>query len=589
MLTTNALLPAAPKGLDRFLIGLQELINEPVSGLRNLEELVLVWLRNRGLIYNPDWGPLSRIVHLHLVEHSRQFHAKQLTGAEVFNELPQGEDYLLEIRLNEAVLVQLGVQNQVGDYRQQKVILPTFVNVNKLLDEVVVAASISQTIHTGVTDASVPVVSGFQTHFVGTRLEDLLLHCYEPSTGQLRRLPSNTTLAEVGVSSNNSLIVYSAQLAGGSGVSKMARTSVAVTLLRQWVTRVFDVPIDVRRDRLLQWLANAFDLDDRREPDLLVFVSEFPTRSDFQPTTTSVERADLNEDSSPGPVAPIIIALADLEVYAGPDEYDFPLVGIMAKGQSARVTGTSQSRTWWQIDFQDFTNGLCWVQAKFVEARHVANVPQMPEPRVWKRGSLYEMGVLQDVNTHILMAFPNEIDWLRRRFHEKFRENWEVKRLAITPEDELVVRFAAPANPFDVYLRIIKENWFLQTRLFATPLQRRVGSDVIVDKTFLNYSGSLQNRIAPARIAIDQQLRLVLQMTMTKMSFQELVKRDINPVEFLADSANVVRPELDDWLTNNGFLNHNPVESLADSANVIRPELEDWPTNKSFLNHEVDL
>ncbi len=57
-----------------------------------------------------------------------------------------------------------------------------------------------------------------------------------------------------------------------------------------------------------------------------------------------------------------IRALAEVAVHAGPSE-QYPVVGTLAAGQGALVTGIQPDATWWRVMCPDETLGNCWVKA----------------------------------------------------------------------------------------------------------------------------------------------------------------------------------------------------------------------------------
>ena len=57
-----------------------------------------------------------------------------------------------------------------------------------------------------------------------------------------------------------------------------------------------------------------------------------------------------------------VMAQQDVSIYGGP-EVQYGIVGSIAAGQTAKVTGVSSDQTWWRVVCPDDTMGDCWVSA----------------------------------------------------------------------------------------------------------------------------------------------------------------------------------------------------------------------------------
>jgi len=57
-----------------------------------------------------------------------------------------------------------------------------------------------------------------------------------------------------------------------------------------------------------------------------------------------------------------VMAQQDIPIYGGP-EVQYGIVGTIAAGQTAKVTGVSSNNTWWRVVCPDDTAGDCWVSA----------------------------------------------------------------------------------------------------------------------------------------------------------------------------------------------------------------------------------
>lgn len=82
-------------------------------------------------------------------------------------------------------------------------------------------------------------------------------------------------------------------------------------------------------------------------------------------------------ESTLAPGKPFLTALyPTVNVRAGPD-LTFAIVGQLAQGQTAVVTGKTSDALWWQIEFPTSPDGVGWVAAAFVQAENVETVPAL--------------------------------------------------------------------------------------------------------------------------------------------------------------------------------------------------------------------
>ncbi len=57
-----------------------------------------------------------------------------------------------------------------------------------------------------------------------------------------------------------------------------------------------------------------------------------------------------------------VMAQRDVSIYTGPGT-NYTIIGLVAEGQIAKVTGTNADQTWWRVICPDDTIGSCWVSA----------------------------------------------------------------------------------------------------------------------------------------------------------------------------------------------------------------------------------
>ena len=90
------------------------------------------------------------------------------------------------------------------------------------------------------------------------------------------------------------------------------------------------------------------------------WVSADPSQT--QPTTVP------HENQPPPPGTPqstdvqFVMAQQDVQIYGGPGT-QYSIVGSVASGQTAKVTGVSSDGNWWRVMCPDDTVGNCWVSA----------------------------------------------------------------------------------------------------------------------------------------------------------------------------------------------------------------------------------
>jgi hypothetical protein len=85
-----------------------------------------------------------------------------------------------------------------------------------------------------------------------------------------------------------------------------------------------------------------------------------------------------------GPYVTVYSDQAFIDVFAGPSNYDYAKIGIMAAGTSAPALGFSQDNNWIEIVYMGVTGDLGWVYAPFVSITTGSlprlNAPPTPAP-----------------------------------------------------------------------------------------------------------------------------------------------------------------------------------------------------------------
>jgi uncharacterized protein YgiM (DUF1202 family) len=78
---------------------------------------------------------------------------------------------------------------------------------------------------------------------------------------------------------------------------------------------------------------------------------------------------------------PTITMLTGLNVRSGPST-NYPVIGRLAQGETARITGRDELATWWQIEFNSAQGNRGWVSggSQYSAAANTQGVPVVPAP-----------------------------------------------------------------------------------------------------------------------------------------------------------------------------------------------------------------
>jgi len=78
---------------------------------------------------------------------------------------------------------------------------------------------------------------------------------------------------------------------------------------------------------------------------------------------------------------PTITMLTGLNVRSGPST-NYPVIGRLAQGETARITGRDELSTWWQIEFSSPQGNRGWVSggSQYSSATNTQGVPVVPAP-----------------------------------------------------------------------------------------------------------------------------------------------------------------------------------------------------------------
>jgi hypothetical protein len=93
-------------------------------------------------------------------------------------------------------------------------------------------------------------------------------------------------------------------------------------------------------------------------------------------STTPTEVAP-TPTATPQPEPALLMSRANLNIRSGPG-VNYEVIGLLAAGQSAEITGLSLDYGWWQIKFPAGPSGYGWVSAHYVTAQNSGSVPLVP-------------------------------------------------------------------------------------------------------------------------------------------------------------------------------------------------------------------
>ncbi len=99
------------------------------------------------------------------------------------------------------------------------------------------------------------------------------------------------------------------------------------------------------------------------------------------PTDTPTASPTPETPTATLPTIPSLTTQTDLNVRAGPDtQYD--ILGLLPFGSTAEIIGRSEDQQWWQIRFDQASDGVGWVTADpaFATTTNTDNLPVIPAP-----------------------------------------------------------------------------------------------------------------------------------------------------------------------------------------------------------------
>jgi hypothetical protein len=201
----------------------------------------------------------------------------------------------------------------------------------------------------------------------------------EPVVGQAGSL---VTARGQGWQGHSTVLIY--LLAAGETSPNYAVASAVVDQQGQFITS-FIAPTDPRWSPPTQITVVARPVNSSVSVQAgfdLVAALPTPTPVPAQPTATQAAPATPPlpvPSNTPASTEPVLSPVTDLNIRSGPG-VNYPILGLLRAGQTARITGINLERTWWQIEFSGSANERGWLAAKYVSASNVADVPMVQAP-----------------------------------------------------------------------------------------------------------------------------------------------------------------------------------------------------------------
>jgi hypothetical protein len=102
-----------------------------------------------------------------------------------------------------------------------------------------------------------------------------------------------------------------------------------------------------------------------------------------------------------------VMALEDVRMRSGPGLV-FSVIGFLAEGQTAKVTGISVDGNWWRVVCPDDSMGSCWVTAARHLTRPTDGIPTAPP------ADPTGLADVQSIEIQILESFPVQVNVIAR-------------------------------------------------------------------------------------------------------------------------------------------------------------------------------
>jgi hypothetical protein len=81
-----------------------------------------------------------------------------------------------------------------------------------------------------------------------------------------------------------------------------------------------------------------------------------------------------------GVIVSVYLDRPQVDVYAGPNDYDYPQVGVVLAGQEMPAYGISEDETYVQIYYPGVPDSVAWIYAPYVKIVKAGELPELSAP-----------------------------------------------------------------------------------------------------------------------------------------------------------------------------------------------------------------
>lgn len=134
-----------------------------------------------------------------------------------------------------------------------------------------------------------------------------------------------------------------------------------------------------------------------------------PAVSAVLPTSTTVMTATAGGFTVEPTAVQFILAQATVNIRQGPGT-EYPVIGQVAAGMIARVTGINPEKSWWQVICPDESVGDCWVSADPTLTSEAGGAPAVDAPA--GAPAVHETGdaIVESITVRILESLPVQFE-----------------------------------------------------------------------------------------------------------------------------------------------------------------------------------
>jgi hypothetical protein len=106
-----------------------------------------------------------------------------------------------------------------------------------------------------------------------------------------------------------------------------------------------------------------------------------------------------------GVVVAVYLDRPQEEVYAGPNDYDYPQIGVVLAGQEMPAYGISEDENYVQIYYPGVPDSVAWIYAPYVKIVKTGDLPKLPAPPTPTAAST----PIVDINPTLMAAFDTPV------------------------------------------------------------------------------------------------------------------------------------------------------------------------------------